>query len=267
MSLVWIDRMAVDVRGNGDAVVFIHGLGGSLNAWTPLLPALPNQRCVRMDLPGAGRSHKAYALGQSTPHGGSLSVAVHADAVRRVCESQGITRAHFVGHSFGTLIAQHLAAETPALVRSLTLFGALAEPRQTLRDVMTARAPVAREQGMFAIAEGTSEFSLSASTKQTQPVTVAYVREAIGAQDAEGYARNCEALAAAKSARLELIRCPTLIVNGDEDQVTVLSGARQLAERLVNARLEVFSRCGHWPMFERTAESQRALRDFLQSVR
>jgi 3-oxoadipate enol-lactonase len=267
MSAVWVDRMLVDVRGDGDAVVFIHGLGGSVNAWTPLLPALPNRRCVRMDLPGAGRSHKAYALGKSTPHGGKLSVAVHADAVRRVCESQGITRAHLVGHSFGTIIAQHIAAETPSLVRSLTLFGALAEPPQTLRDVMTGRAPAAREQGMFAIAEGTSEFSLSASSKQAQPATVAYVREAVGASDAEGYARNCEALAAAMTARLELIRCPTLIVNGDEDQVTVLSGARQLAERLVNARIEVFSRCGHWPMFERTAESQRALKDFLQSVR
>jgi 3-oxoadipate enol-lactonase len=267
MSVVWVDRMLVDVRGDGDAIVFIHGLGGSVNAWTPLLPALTPWRCVRMDLPGAGRSHKAYALGESTPHGGKLSVAVHADAVRRICESQGITRAHFVGHSFGTIIAQHVAAETPSLVRSLALFGALDEPPQNLRNVMTGRAPVAREQGLFAIAEGTSEFSLSASSKQAQPVTVAYVREAIGASDAEGYARNCEALAAATSARLELIRCPTLIVNGDEDQVTVLSGARQLAERLVNARIEVFSRCGHWPMFERPAESQRALKDFLQSVR
>ena len=267
MSLVWVDRMAVDVRGEGDAVVFIHGLGGSLNAWTPLLPALPRSRLVRMDLPGAGRSSKAYALGESTPHGGKISVSTHADAVRRVCESQGITHAHVVGHSFGTIIAQHVAAQTPALVRSLTLFGALAEPPQGMRDTMKARAPVAREQGLFGIAEGTSDFSLSASSKQTQPVTVAYVREAIGAQDPEGYARNCEALAGATSARLELIRCPTLIVNGDEDQVTPLSGARHLAERLVNARVEVFSRCGHWPMFERAAESQRALRDFIQSVR
>jgi 3-oxoadipate enol-lactonase len=267
MSLVWIDRMAVDVRGEGDAVVFIHGLGGSLNAWTPLLPALTRWRCVRVDLPGAGRSSKAYALGEATAHGGRLSVATHVEAVRRVCEAQGLTRAHVVGHSFGTIIAQHLAAQSPSLVRSLALFGAMAEPPQSLREVMTARAPLAREQGLFAIAEGTSDFSLSASSKQAQPGTVAYVRESIGAQDAEGYARNCEALAAATSARLELIRCPTLIVNGDEDQVTVLSGARHLAERLPNARVEVFSRCGHWPMFERPAESQRALRDFLQSVR
>jgi 3-oxoadipate enol-lactonase len=267
MSLVWIDRMAVDVRGDGEAVVFVHGLGGTGNVWTPLLPVLSRWRCVRPDLPGAGRSHKAYALGESTPHRGKVSATTHADALRRICESLGITRAHVVGHSFGTIIAQHLAAETPQLVKSLALFGALAEPPEGMRDNMYGRAPVAREQGMAGIAEGISDFALSASTKQTQPVTVAFVRECVGAQDAEGFARNCEALASAKSARLELIRCPVLVVNGDEDQVTVLSGARHLAERLPNARVEVFSRCGHWPMLERAAESQRALRDFLQSVR
>jgi pimeloyl-ACP methyl ester carboxylesterase len=267
VSLVWIDLMAVDVRGDGDAIVFVHGLGGTGNVWTPLLPALSRWRCVRPDLPGAGRSHKAYALGESTPHRGKISATTHADALRRICESLGITRAHVVGHSFGTIIAQHLAADAPQLVRSLALFGALAEPPQGMRDNMVGRAPVAREQGMAGIAEGISDFALSTSTKQTQPVTVAFVRECVGAQDAEGFARNCEALATAKSARLELIRCPVLVVNGDEDQVTPLQGARHLAERLTQARVEVFSRCGHWPMLERAAESQRALRDFLQSVR
>ena len=267
MAIAWVDRMAVDVRGEGDAIVFVHGLGGSMNAWTPLMPALTRFRCLRPELPGAGRSSRAYALAESTPHRGKISVATHADALRRVCEVLGIKQAHFVGHSFGTIIAQHLAAETPSLVRSLALFGALAEPPQGMRDNMYGRAPVAREQGMFGIAEGISEFALSASSKQTQPVTVAYVRDSVGAQDAEGFARNCEALADAKSARLELIRCPVLIVNGDEDQVTALSGARLLAERLADARLEVFSRCGHWAMLERATESQRVLREFLERVR
>ena len=139
MSLVWVDRMAVDVRGEGDAVVFVHGLGGSLNAWTPLLPAMTRWRCVRLELPGAARSSKAYALGESTPHRGRISTSTHADAVRRVCEALGIARAHLVAHSFGTLVAQHVAAEAPALVRSLALFGALAEPPQGMRDAMQAR--------------------------------------------------------------------------------------------------------------------------------
>jgi len=267
LTIAWVDRMAVDVRGDGDAIVFVHGLGGSMNAWTPLLPALARWRCVRPELPGAARSSKAYALGDATPHGGRLSAEVHADALLRVCSSLGITRAHFVGHSFGTLIAQHVAAREPSRVRSLALFGALAEPAQAMRDNMRARAALAREQGLFDISETISQASLSPSTRETQPVTVAYVREGIVAQDAEGFARNCLALAEARSARLDLIRCPTLVVNGDEDLVTPLSGARHLAERLADARVDVLARCGHWPMLERPAECQRLLRDFLDRVR
>jgi pimeloyl-ACP methyl ester carboxylesterase len=267
MAIAWIDRMVVDVRGDGDAIVFIHGLGGSMNAWTPLLPALARWRCVRPELPGAGRSRKAHALGEATPHRGQLSAETHADAVLRVCEALGISRAHLVGHSFGTIIALHVAAKEPARVRSLALFGAMAEPAPAQRENMRARAASAREQGMFEIAEGISQFALSPSTRETQPVTVAYVRESIAAQDPEGFARNCIALAEARAARLELIHCPALIVNGDEDMVTPLSGARQLAGRLASARVEVFGRCGHWPTLERPAESQRALRDFLERVR
>ncbi len=267
MAIVWIDRMAVDTRGEGQNIVFVHGLGGSMNAWTPLLPALSRYRCVRPELPGAGRSKQAYALADSTAHRGKLSIEVLADAVLRVCEGLGVKAAHLVGHSLGTIVCQHVAVKAPSMVRSLTLFGALAEAPAQMRVNMTQRAAVAREQGMFDIAEGISEVALSASTRQTQPVSVAYVRDSIAAQDPEGFARNCIALAESAAARTELIKCPVLIVNGDEDVVTPLSGARQLAERLSSARLEVLSRCGHWPMLERAMESQRLLRDFLDRQR
>ena len=267
MTIIWIDKMAVDARGDGDPIVMVHGLGGSMNAWTPLLPALSRWRSVRLDLPGAARSNKAYAASDDSPHRGSLSSEGHADAVLRVCEALGITRAHFVGHSFGTLICQQVAVKAPQLVRSMALFGALLEPPQAMRDGLRTRAAQARERGMLEIAESVSDFALSASTRQTQPVTVAYLRECMVAQPAEGYARNCLALSDAQATRTEMIHCPVLIVNGDEDRVTPLSGARQLADRLSNARVEVLSRCGHWPMLERTLESQRALSGFLERVR
>jgi pimeloyl-ACP methyl ester carboxylesterase len=269
MAVTWIDRMAVDVSGPEDAepIVLVHGLGGSMNAFSPLLPALARRRCVRPELPGAARSSKAYALAQSSPHRGALSVQAHVLALKRVCAALAIPRAHFVGHSFGTIIVQHLAAEDPARVKSLALFGALIEPGQAMRENMRTRAAAAREGKLFEIAEGIAGFALSAHTRETQPVTVAYVRESIASHDGEGLARNCLALAEARAARLELIRCPVLIVNGDEDAVTPLSGARQLAERLADARLEVFSRCGHWPMLERPLESERALSNFLDKVR
>ena len=267
MAVQYVDRMAVDVRGEGDALLFIHGLGGSMNAWTPLLPALSRHRCVRIEMPGSARSHAAYALDEHTPHKGQLSIAVFVDAVRRVCDALGITRAHVVGHSLGTITAQHLAVSAPGLVRSLTLFGAMAEALPAQRVAMLERAKVARSEGMFGIAEGISAAALSASTRENNALAVAYVRESVAAQPAEGFARSCIALAQSTAAPAHAITCPVLIVNGDEDVVTPLSGARQLAAQLRDARVEALSRCGHWPQLERTPECQRLLRDFVEHTR
>jgi 3-oxoadipate enol-lactonase len=267
MSVQYIDKMAVDVRGEGETIVMLHGLGGSMNAWTPLMPMLAGYRVVRIEMPGSARSHKAYAMSSSSPNQGELSADVLADSVLQVCRFLGVERAHLVGHSWGTIICQYVAVKAPNMVRSMTLFGGLPEAYPAMREFMAGRAQVAREQGMFEIAEGISNAALSASTRQQQPVTVAYVREGVAAQDPEGFARNCIALSEARATTIEAIQCPVLLVTGDEDVVTPLSSARMLQTRLPKARLEVLNRCGHWPMQERTEQSQKLLRDFLDRQR
>src|SRR5204863_3831462 len=108
MALHLIDKMAVEDDGEGDAVVCVHGLGGTSNTWTPLMAALSRHRVVRMDLPGSGRSHAAMA--------GPLSIARLVEALLTVCTRLNITRAHWLGHSMGTIVCQHLALAKPSLV-------------------------------------------------------------------------------------------------------------------------------------------------------
>src|SRR5262252_8244216 len=135
MAFHLIDRIAVEDEGEGDAVVCVHGLGGSSNTWTPLLPALAGRRVIRPDLPGSARSVAAA---------GALSIERLADAVVAVCGRLGIGRAHFLGHSMGTIVCQHVAATHPQLVRSLALFGPLITPGDPARAAMRARAEQAR---------------------------------------------------------------------------------------------------------------------------
>lgn len=267
MAIQWIDKMAVDVEGEGEAVVLVHGLGGSMNVWAPLMPALQNYKIIRIDTPGAGRSKNAYALSESTPHKGRLSAEVVAQCVIDVCKALGVDRMHLAGHSLSTMVCPYVAVKAPKLVKSMTLFASLLQPPQGMRDVMSGRAPVVRERGNFEAAMAVSNAALSASTKETQPVTVAYVRETIMGQDPEGYARNCLLLAEAMPTTLEEVKCPTLLVTGDEDIVTPLAGARELMARLPDGRLEVLNKCGHWPMLERPDACRRLLRDFLDRQR
>src|SRR5439155_14892416 len=59
MSSHTIERMEVEVDGNGDAVILIHGLGGSSNTFSPQMTVLGQHRAIRPDLPGSGRARLA----------------------------------------------------------------------------------------------------------------------------------------------------------------------------------------------------------------
>ncbi len=259
MAFQIIDRMAVEDEGEGPAVVCVHGLGGSGNTFTPLMPVLARHRVIRVDLPGSGRSQRAE---------GELGIARYVEALLRVCERLGVSRAHWVGHSMGTIVCQHIAADHPKCVASLALFGPLIAPPDAARAAMKARAAKAREgaAGMQEITQGLLQAAISADTRERQPVAVAYVRESLMRQDGEAYARSCEALAAAPAAQVERIEAPVLLVTGDEDGVAPPQAVRAMADRLHRAadkRVVVLPRCGHWTPIERPEECQRELREFL----
>jgi 3-oxoadipate enol-lactonase len=259
MAFHLIDRIAVDDEGEGPVVVCVHGLGGSSNTFTPLLPALARHRVVRIDLPGSGRSQRVE---------GALSIEGYVDAVLRVCERLNLTRAHWLGHSMGTIVVQHIAAAHPKAVASVALFGPLIAPPDAARAAMTARAAKARVgvAGMHEITTGLLNAAISADTRARLPVAVAFVRESLMRQDGDAYARSCEALAGAQAAAVEKIEAPVLLVTGDEDGVAPPQTVRAMADKLrcaKNTKVVVLPRCGHWTPIERPEECQRELREFL----
>lgn len=252
MSSLAVERMQVEVEGSGDPVIMLHGLGGTSNTFCPQVLGLGGRyRTIRPDLPGSGR----------TPVSGSLTIQSMVDAVVRAAKAVGAERAHFVGHSMGTIVCQHVAEQHPELVRSLALFGPIHQPPEPARKGLGDRAAKARNEGMPGIADQIVQATLSGDTKSNAPVAVALVREFIMRQDAEGYARNCEALAAAQPANLDRIKCPVRLVTGDEDPVAPASNARAMAERLSDARVTILNRCGHWSTIERPQDCNQVLKE------
>src|SRR5262245_6511684 len=103
-----VERIAFEVDGEGDPVLLIHGLGGSSNTWTPIMPALVRHKCIRPDLPGSARSARVQ---------GPFSIERFVQAVLRVLSAVSATNVHVIGHSLGTIVAQHLAVSEPGSVR------------------------------------------------------------------------------------------------------------------------------------------------------
>ena len=205
-----VGRTQIEIDGEGPAIVFVHGLGGTSNSFQMLLGALGGFRCIRPDLPGSGRSPRPFQ---------ALTMALFVETIGEIVQKVGGGPAHLVGHSMGTLVCQHLAARRPEWVKSLTLFGPIVEPSEAARQRLRDRARSARQDGMIGIADAAAAGGLSSTSTGANPLLAPFVRESHMRQDAEGFAQTCEALAAAEAADLRFLRCPTLIVTGDEDAI------------------------------------------------
>ena len=255
MTDVRLGSLVAERYGAGAAVVLVHGLGGSSGSFELLMPALDGYCALRPDLPGAGRS----SLRPGRP-----GLAGLAGAVRECMRAAGAPRAHLVGHSMGALICQHLAADAPEAVASLTLFGALLEPSLAARTALEERAREARAAGMAGIADAVAAGSLGPGS--AGGAAAAFVRESVLRQPPAGYAAHCEALAAAHPARHEAIRCPTLLVHGADDPVAPLAAAKRLRDAIAGARLETLPGIGHWPMLEAPGRAAELLRGHLAAA-
>lgn len=193
---------------------------------------------LRFDNRDIGRSSKAtsaYTLRD-----------LAADAVG-LLDALGIESAHVLGSSMGGLIAQHIAAEFPDRVRTLTLLmSTTMEP-----DVMPDLAAVADRQS--SLPEDPVDAYVATATWQGGRYTDPdYLREQGEIAVAYGLypdsaLRQLEALLSTPAPIDQLARLdiPTLVVHGGDDPVMPVAGSERLAELIPGSRLVVIPGMGH----------------------
>jgi pimeloyl-ACP methyl ester carboxylesterase len=255
-----LNGLTVEIDGEGEALLCVHGLGGSSNTWTPVMEALEGFEVIRPDLPGSARS--------ALPSG-RLSIDLYVQALEGLLAEMNVESVHIAAHSLGTIVAQHFAVRRPSKVKSLALFGPLIAPPDAARPNIAARAQLARTgtAGMQEIANAIVKGATSKETKEQQPAVLALVRESVMRQPAEGYAQSCEALAAAQAAAIDGIRIPTLLITGDQDGVAPPASVAAMAERIRGSRNGVFEGCGHWTTFEKPQACMQELQSFYAGIR
>jgi pimeloyl-ACP methyl ester carboxylesterase len=103
----------VKVQGDGPTIVLIHGIGGALDVWDDIVPALASQhRVIRMDLIGHG--------GTAAPRSG-YTMEKQAALIAAVLDTLGVDRFTIIGHSMGGEVAIALAAIEPARIERIIL--------------------------------------------------------------------------------------------------------------------------------------------------
>lgn len=255
-------RIAYEVLGDGEPLLFVHGLGYDRRGWGPL-PALlaADFQVLLFDNRGVGES--------DVPEGPYAVSQMAADAVA-VLDGAGVEHAHVLGVSLGGYIAQEIALTYPDRVRKLVLGstapgGTRSHPMPQAGLEAFGRFPtMEREAGLRLMVES----SLGAHGVRERPELVeeifAYRLErapTLAGWQAQAYAgATFDAYD-----RLPGIAAPTLVIHGGADTVVDPRNADLLTELIPGAQVEVVPERGHLVIWEEAELLAPVVREFLRS--
>jgi 4,5:9,10-diseco-3-hydroxy-5,9,17-trioxoandrosta-1(10),2-diene-4-oate hydrolase len=263
---------------DGQAVLFIHGFGGTARNFTLNMGPLgaAGFRVIVPELWGMGRSAKPR---------GRYSLDRWVEQLSDLLDQLGIQQTVVVGHSMGGAVAVRLARRHPERVSKLVLvaplgFGARRKVRFIRLAVLPGVAPVLMRFRRFRVP--TREEMLQRARQRfggriSEEGALAWAESGVLTFGERGFVQG---LVRAGRACLRLIEgtdlrvrkdyaeltLPTLVIWGDEDRTVPTQDSQTLWLLRTDARLEIYKECGHHPYLEATEQFNQMVQAFLQDA-
>jgi pimeloyl-ACP methyl ester carboxylesterase len=254
-------NVCYEMQGEGDVILFLHGMGLSHEMWDDAVKAASKiYTTCTLDLPGFGDSDKPET---------NYGLSFYVDFIGQFMDAVGIDNAAVVGVSMGGEIAAGFAARNPERVSRLVLSAPIG--LTPLFNGLPGLPLVSSSLYLF--------MSRSKDLFKRYAQSMLYNKNSISA-DIIGQewsrmqnpayraalTKNASNLASADpsyAASLRSIKVPTLIVWGGNDTVVPLTDAYRYQELIRGSELSIIERCGHLPPLERPGEFNRAFLTFL----
>jgi pimeloyl-ACP methyl ester carboxylesterase len=257
--------LAYEIRGKGEPLLLIAGVGYGGWFWHRLAPLLADRyRVISFDNRGAG--------GSSKPAGVYRVKMLAADSVG-LLDALDVGRAHVLGHSLGGFVAQELALAQPARIHKLILAGThhggpgaipvtpqaaavlmnrFGDPATLIKNgIEIATAPGFRRR-QPALAREILRYRL------TQPVPQAqFLSQVMAGMDMLTLSRTRVAR------RMRALAMPSLLLFGEHDRVVPPGNAELMAAKLPDARVKLLRGCGHLFPLEDPQATADAISRFL----
>ncbi len=252
--------------GEGETLLFVHGLGGCWRNWLENLPHFSrSHRVIAIDLPGFGHSPMP-----TWP----IEMPAYGRLIHDFCEKLGIDRvAALVGHSMGGLVATEAALEQPSRFERLVLAAAAGlsfADQQRGRNEAALKLfegivrPLARPCGTWLARPRGRQLAFGALIRSPNRIRPEMLWETIEPSlRAPGFAPAIRAIRGHDSRdRLAGIGTPTLVVWGQNDQIVPVGDAFRYHRQIPGSQMEIFERTGHMLQLERPARFNALLDDF-----
>ena len=227
-------------NATGTPVVLLHGGMGNGDHWSHQVPALAatdKLRVIVIDSRGQGRSTRTKA---------APSYDVMAGDVLAVLDALDIKQAAIVGWSDGGEIGLKLGVHHPDRVTRLFIFGANYDSKGS-----KPRAGKSFPTFDTYSAKCRADYKRLSKTPKQYDALVQWLLPIW--RNPMGFTQE----------QLKTIKAPTVVADGDHDEIIVLSQIEEMAKLIPNARLEVFKDTSHFALWQDPASFNKVLVDFL----
>ena len=239
-------NIAYKILGQGEPIVLIMGYGSTMDMWDPLFLDNLSSKYELIIFDNRG-------MGNTTASPGNFSIAQFANDTAGLMDALGIEKAHILGWSMGSFVAQELAIRYPERVNGIILYAgdcggkdAVLPSPQTLKDLAnTSGSP--EERGMRLI-----NLLFPKEWLSKQPAFYKWFPIPKETSLPENIERQVQAIAAWPGScnRLGSIKSPALIVTGKDDVIAPPKNAFILAQRINVSWLVQFEGAGHGLMYQ-----------------
>ena len=249
-----------EVHGNGkETIVFSHGL-----LWSGFLFKYQVEhfkkkyKVVTYDHRGQGKSEvteKRYDMD-----------SLYEDTVQLI-EKLNLGSVHFAGLSMGGFVAMRLSARRPDLVKSLILMETSARPEtKTLK--YSFLIIIVKIFGVSIVTSEVLKIMFGDSFLNDKSRIIERVEfENELKKNKKSIIKAVEGVISRKGIEEELhhIKCPTLIIVGDQDKATIPEEAKFIQKNITDSRLEIIKNAGHTSSLEEPEVINKVIDEFLDN--
>jgi 3-oxoadipate enol-lactonase len=247
--------------GNGPPVVLLHPFPVHHEFWLPLADVLSGRyRLILPDLRGHGDSD----VGD-----GPATMAKHAEDIARVMDHAGATKAPIIGVSIGGYAIFEFWRRHRNRVSALVLCNTKAPADNA--EARAGRLQAANdvlEKGTEPFFEGMVQKVLGRTTRETRPDLLEGALRMMRKMTPQDVAQVQRGMAERPDSvdTLKTMNVPTLLITGDEDNMTGVNEADLMHRHITGSEMSVIPKAGHYSPWEQPEHAGRILRQFLDRV-
>ena len=259
-NIIELDNTTVNYISFGTGtknLVIIPGLGDGLKTVKGL--ALPFSIMYKM----FAKNFKVYVFSRKNKLEENYNTEDMANDIKKILDKINVDKVYVVGISQGGMIAEHLTINYPELVEKLVLVVTLSKQNEIVNHRVNKWIDYAKNDNY-------KELFIDTMNNSYQERTLKKYRKLLPILTKVGKPKKFDRFIIEANAclthnayeRLKEIKCPTLIIGGQRDNIVGVQASKEMHEKIKNSELYIYEDYGHG-VYEEAKDFNKRVYDFL----